>query len=185
MKVLRLAAMVFGVLVIALIAIAFALPRQVHVERSVRIQASAGTVFALADDITRFNAWSPWAAIDPQTRYEFSGPARGAGATMHWSSEDPDVGDGEMQIVDSEPDRAVRMRLAFGPRAQASSNILIRSAEKGVIVTWGFDTDLGYSIVGRYMGLFMDRMLGPDFERGLAGLKRLAENAPARTGSAG
>lgn len=182
MKVLRMTAMVLGVFVIGLIAIAFTLPRHAHVERSIRVQAPASTVFALADDITRFNDWSPWAAIDPQTKYEFSGPGQGAGATMHWSSHDPDIGSGEMQIVGAEPNSVVRLRLTFGPHAHASSNILIQRRNGGVLVTWGFDADLGYSIAGRYMGLFMDHMLGPDFERGLARLKRLAEkrkHAPA------
>jgi hypothetical protein len=177
MKLLSRLAMVLGVVLIVAIGIAFVLPRHVHVERSVHINAPAQTIFALADDITRFNDWSPWAAIDPQTRYTFTGPARGAGATMRWMSENPDVGSGEMTITGAEPGEAVHLKMDFGHGRVALSDIVVQPHDGGVLTTWSFDTDLGYSIVGRYLGLFMDRMLGPDFETGLDKLKQLAERS--------
>ena len=78
------------------------LPATTHVERSVLIERSPQQVFATLDSFARFNAWSPWAEYDPQARYTFEGPARGAGARMRWVGNRA-VGSGSQEIVASQP----------------------------------------------------------------------------------
>jgi len=63
------------------------LPRNVHVERSIEIDRPASTVFVLLNSYRAFASWSPWAARDPDARYEFSGPESGVGARLSWSGD--------------------------------------------------------------------------------------------------
>ena len=172
-KILYVVAALVGVLV----AVGFVLPRQVHVERSVSIGRPPADVFPLANSLKRFNEWSPWKDIDPTAQITFSGPDSGVGSSMHWAG-NRQIGTGTDTIIASDTDRQVRLELDFGPQGKATSAIQFAPASDGTTVTWTLDMDVGASPVGRYAGLFMDRIIGPDYERGLARLKALAEAPP-------
>lgn len=171
-----LIAVILFILVVGLL-----LPSKVHVERSIVINAPPSTVFALINDFRKFNLWSPWAKLDPNTQYTFSGPDSGVGAKMAWHSENRDVGSGQQQILASTPDQHIQTALNFGDMGTAFATFDLAATDAGTRVTWGFDNDNGYNIIGRYFGLMMDKMIGPDFERGLANLKTLAESTPPAT----
>lgn len=166
-------------LVTALLVIGLFLPRSAHIERSIAIGASPGTVYGLVDGFERFNEWSPWASLDPATQYTFSGPARGVGARMEWRSNNPDVGQGSQEILAVEPDRSVKSALDFGMDNPTTSTLTLVPEGSGTRATWTLDTDFAGSLLGRYFGLALDRMVGPDYEKGLAQLKTLAEAAQA------
>ncbi|MEM8816328.1 MAG: SRPBCC family protein [Pseudomonadota bacterium] len=153
------------------------LPSERHVERSVVVNAAPAEVFPLVNDFREFNKWSPWATYDPEgTRYEFSGPDAGVGSTMSWSSEHPNVGSGTQEIVDSQPNRMVRSKLTFeGFDTPSYADFTLEPADGGTRLTWSFDAELD-SMLGRYMGLMMEKWVGEDYERGLARLKELAES---------
>src|SRR5512133_1255803 len=106
------------VAVVALIAIfvlvGFFLPKVATVERSATIAASPATIYGLADGFSRFNEWSPWASLDPATKYTYTGPERGVGARMEWASDNPDVGRGSQEVIAVEPDRSVTSALDLG-----------------------------------------------------------------------
>ncbi len=151
------------------------LPSEQYVERSATVTADQSEVFALVSDYRQFNSWSPWAARDPETEYEFSGPATGVGSKMSWRSEDPSVGNGMQEIVEIEPDAMVRSRLTFeGFDAPSYATFKLQPADGGTRVTWSFDANMD-NMLGRYMGLTMDKWVGADYEQGLARLKELAE----------
>ncbi len=162
-------------LVLAAALIGLFLDERVHVERSISIEAPPSVVFALVNDLRQFNRWSPWAETDPNIRYTFDGPASGEGARMSWESEHPNVSSGSSEIIESRPDRLVRTALDFGSQGDAVAFFSLEPVDSGTRVTWGFDSDFGYDLVGRYFGLLMDGWVGGDYERGLARLKRLAE----------
>jgi hypothetical protein len=170
------AALVLAFLVLAVVA--FLLPRQVHVERSVAISAPRATVFALVNGLRRFNDFSPWAALDPKTVYTFSGPEAGVGAKMLWTGDPRKVGSGTQEVIESRPFEAVAMALDFGPEGRATTRFALRRVGDLTNVTWSFDTDLGLNPVSRYFGLVFDRTIGRDFEKGLAKLKAIAEGLP-------
>jgi uncharacterized protein YndB with AHSA1/START domain len=163
--------LVTGFLVIGLF-----LPQTARVERSITIAASPQAVYELVDGFTRFNEWSPWARLDPATKYTFSGPERGVGARMEWSSDNPDVGAGSQQIIAVEPGRAVTYTLDFGMDNPTTSKMVLSPDGADTRATWTLETDFSGSLVGRYFGLALDRMVGPDYEKGLAQLKALAES---------
>ncbi|MGH9750518.1 MAG: SRPBCC family protein [Candidatus Polarisedimenticolia bacterium] len=161
-----------------LAAIAYLLPRHVHVERALVIEAPRSTVFALVNGFRRFNEWSPWAADDPDAKYAWEGPVYGVGARMSWTGDPEKVGSGSQEILESVPWETVRTKLVFGGQGDAVARFTLAPEGSGVKVVWGFDTDLGLNPIARYFGVLFDRMLGPYYERGLAGLKRVAEAMP-------
>lgn len=172
-------------LVVALVALAaivvvvgFFLPSTVHLERETVINAPQSTVFALLNGFGRFNEWSPWAGLDPNTQYEYEGPENGVGASMSWTSENRSVGVGKQTIVASEPFDSVKTALDFGPQGTADAFFALSPEGDATKVVWGFDTDFGSNLIGRYFGLMMEGQLGPSYEQGLASLKTLAEGLP-------
>ena len=166
------------VLVAIFVVIGFFLPKTAHVERSVTIARPPCTVFALVNSFKLFNQWSPWAAMDPNAKYAYEGPEMGVGAVMKWASDKKEVGSGSQTIVASEPFKLVKTKLDFGPQGVADGFFKIAAGDGGTMLTWGFDTAFGSNIVARYFGLVMDSMVGKDFEKGLAALKKLAESLP-------
>ena len=165
------------VLIAILLGVGLLLPDKAHVERSIKIQVPPATVYPLLTDFREFNRWSPWSARDPATRYEFAGPPSGRGARMSWQSDHPEVGSGSQEIVAAEPDRLVKTLLDFGAQGTAFATFELAPVDGGSRVTWSLDSEFGYDLIGRYFGLMFDRWVGPDYEQGLANLKRLAEEA--------
>jgi effector-binding domain-containing protein len=164
------------VLVAALGAIAFTLPRSVHVERSILIDAPRSVVYALADGMPRFNEWSPWRTMEPGAKWTLEGPAHGVGSKQRW--EGKKLGTGTQEIVEVKRNESVRSSLDFGGHGTAVALMTLMPEGSGTKVVWGFDSDSGNNPIGRYMGLMMDRMLGPTFDQGLTALKGIAEKLP-------
>jgi len=150
----------------------------VHVERAVSIDAPRTTVFMLVNGFKLFNRWSPWYALDPGATYTYEGPANGVGARLVWNGNPDTLGSGSQEILESRPYDLVKTRLDFGPQGVATGQFTLAPDGAGTRVMWAFDTDLGMNPVSRYMGLLFDRLVGADFEKGLASLKQLAESLP-------
>ena len=166
-----------GIVVVVAIIVggAFLTPRHVHLERSVRVNAKRDDIFACVNGFARFNEWSPWFKMEPEADYTFSGPETGVGAKMAWVGQKVGSGSQEITAVD-EPSR-ITLALDFGPRGTAVAYYDLQEDGEGTNVTWGFDTDMGMNPVQRYFGLFMERMLGPQYEQGLTDLKALVESS--------
>jgi effector-binding domain-containing protein len=186
MRLLKAIFVFLFVLVVALVGVAFVLPGSAHVERSITIARPASEVFAVLNGYRRFNDWSPWATKDPSAVYTYGGPAAGVGAKMSWHGDPKTVGSGSQEIVASKPEESVTTALDFGDMGRATAQFLLARAGGGTKVTWtldtkaplGLDARIVSNLIGRYMGLFMDRMVGPDYAAGLARLKALVETFP-------
>ncbi|HEX9208388.1 MAG TPA: SRPBCC family protein [Steroidobacteraceae bacterium] len=176
MRFLKGLVVVSGALVALFFIVALLLPRTAHVERSVSTTAAPETVYGLVNGFARFNDWSPWSKLDPKTRYTYSGPVTGVGARMEWTSASPDVGNGSQEVIAVEPNRSVTNRLDLGMGSPTTSTVSLAPEGSGTRITWTLDVDLAGSLVGRYFGLMLDRMVGPDYERGLQQLKAVAES---------
>lgn len=177
------------IVIVVLIGVAFVLPSSAHVERSITINRPASQVYTVLNSYRRFNEWSPWAAKDPNAKYQISGPASGVGAKESWQGDPKTVGSGSQEIVESTPNKSVTTALDFGDmgKAKARFDLTPDATNASTKVVWSLDTQAPLAIdgkiiwntVGRYMGLFMDKMVGPDYEQGLAKLKSLVESFPA------
>ncbi len=163
-------------LVVLFFLVGLFLPKAAHVERSITTTASPERVYGLIDGFQRFNEWSPWAGLDPDTKYTYSGPDTGVGARMEWTSANPDVGNGSQEVIEVEPGRRVTSKLDFGMDNPTTSTISLVPDGTGTRITWALDTDFSGSLLGRYFGLALDRMVGPDYEKGLAQLQAVAES---------
>lgn len=179
MRVLKTLLAVFVVLAIAAVAVGFVLPDQAKVERSVVIDAPPVTIYTVLDGFHQFNRWSPWADIDPQTIYTYDGPPMGVGARSAWSSQDPQAGSGDQEILEATPYSMVKVRLRFAGMDMDNLLTYALAAEgAGTQLTWTYQSDFNGNLLNRYFGLLLDRMIGPDFDKGLGRLKSFAESLP-------
>lgn len=165
-----------GALIALLIIIGFALPRAQRVEVSAEIDAHPATVFALLNDFRRYALWSPLVETDPNVQIVYSGNSAGVGATMSWDG--TIVGSGIQTIVESKPYDRVSIVMNPGEPGEARSRFDLVPGAGTTIVTWGFETDYGMNIVGRYFAAMLGRVIARDYQSGLANLKELAESLP-------
>jgi uncharacterized protein YndB with AHSA1/START domain len=175
MKILKGLLVVVVALVALFLGVGLFLPTTAHVERSIATTASPEAVYGIVSDFRRFNEWSPWASLDPGTKYTYSGPESGVGARMEWTSDDPDVGSGSQEVVAVEPGRSVTSKLEFGTQDQATTTLTLTPEGGVTTILWAFDSNFEGNFLGRYFGLMLDRFVGADYEKGLARLKALAE----------
>jgi carbon monoxide dehydrogenase subunit G len=178
MRILRNIIGVIVALIIIAIAVAYLLPQKVAVARSTDIAAPPTVVFSLVADLRQSRTWYPWVAMDPDIKIEFSGPDVGVGQKMSWES--AKVGNGSQTVTVYEPDTRVQANLDFGAQGTAVATTTVDPKGGGSSVTWGFDTDLGMNPVARYFGLAIERFVAPDYEKGLAKLKEIAEAEAAK-----
>jgi hypothetical protein len=176
MRIFKRTLLAFSVILALLLAIGFLLPRQVHVERSKLIDAPAGIVFANVNDLRRWEAWTPWGKDrDPSIQMTYSNATTGKDAWFEWTSKE--FGNGKLEIVRSEPPKSIDMQLSLmgNTSEPAKCGFIFEPVDGKTRVTWHLDTDMGVWPTGRYVGLFMDKMLGGDYERGLTQLKSVCE----------
>ena len=144
------------------------------VSRSALVQAPPEKVYPLVAAPRQWKAWSVWTRRDPQMQIDYSGPEAGAGASWAWKSQDE--GDGRMTFTIAEPNRRILYELYFPEFGTTSTGAFSFAPEAGgTRVTWTMDGDFGRNPLFRWFALAADKMVGKDFEVGLANLKALAE----------
>lgn len=154
-------------------------PDDFRVTRSLLISAPADRVFQQVNDLHKWEAWSPWAKLDPNGKTSYAGPASGAGAAFSWDG-NSQVGEGTMTITESRPTQFLQFRLDFRRPMTATNTAEFVFAPQGdqTKVTW---TMYGRNnFLGKAVSLVMncDKMIGGQFETGLAQLKAVAEAEP-------
>jgi uncharacterized protein YndB with AHSA1/START domain len=163
-------------LLLAFLVVVAIQPSTFRVSRSTDIAAPPEIVFAEVNDLHRWEAWSPWAKIDPASRTTYAGAESGEGAIMSWAGSDK-VGEGRMTIVESQPGRLIRLRLDFIKPFQATNMAEFRfePAADGTSVTWSISGERNF--VFKAMGLLINcnKMMGDQFDKGLVQLKAVAE----------
>ncbi len=151
-------------------------PSNYRIENSTTIAASPAKVFAQVNDFHNFEAWSPWAELDPDAKMTYSGPEAGKGAMAAWAGDDQ-VGSGTMTIVDSTPDEAVSIKIVFTEPFEGGINSDFTFKPEGdqTKVTWAMHGEHGF--VEKAFCLVMGGldMMGNDQKKGLANLKRVSE----------
>jgi len=168
---------------IVLIIVGFAVyvstrPSDFRVTRSTIIDASPSTVFNQVNDFHRWEAWSPWAKMDPNAKTSYEGPASGPGAVFHWAG-NKDVGEGSMTILESQPSDMIKIRLDFVKpfKGTNTAEFNFKPAGNQTAVTWSMYGKNNF--IAKAIGVFIDcdKMIGGQFEKGLVQLKAVAEKA--------
>jgi len=151
-------------------------PSEFHVERSITVDAPASKVFGEVNDFHKWDAWSPWAKLDPNSKVSFEGPQAGEGAVMTWAG-NSEVGAGKMTLVESKPDELVKM-IDFTEPFEGTSGAQFAFKPDGdkTTVTWSMDDD--HTFVEKAMCLIMNgkAMVGEQMEQGLTKLKQVSES---------
>ncbi len=168
--------LVLVALVLVFVVVVALQPSEFHVERSVAVNAAPADVFAEVNDFHKWDAWSPWAKLDPNAKVTFEGPEAGEGQVMTWAG-NSEVGAGKMTLVESKPDELVKTKVDFTEPFEGTSMSQFTFAPKGdqTEVTWSMDDE--HSFIEKAMCLVMNgkKMVGEQMEKGLAQLKELAE----------
>ncbi|MDO9104168.1 MAG: SRPBCC family protein [Methylovulum sp.] len=153
-------------------------PADFCISRTAVISAPVSTVFEQVNDLAKWEPWSPWAKLDPAATNTFEGPASGVGAVMSWSGNNK-VGAGRMTITASRPDEAICFRLEFLKpfKATNTAEFTFKPDADKTVVTWSMSGTNNF--IGKAMSLVMncDKMVGGQFEQGLATIKALVETA--------
>ncbi len=151
-------------------------PDTFTVTRSITIKAPPEKIIPLVNDFRNWKSWSPWENLDPNMQRTFSGAASGTGAVYAWQG-NSDVGKGRMEITGQELPFKVTVKLEF-IEPIASTNITdFALGPKGELTTVNWTMNGPMMFITKIMGVFtsMDKMIGKDFEKGLAQMKAVAE----------
>ena len=158
------------------------LPSHFHVERSAVVNAPPVVVFQQVNVLRNWEAWSPWAKMDPAMKQSYEGPAAGVGAVSIWAG-NRKVGEGRSTIVESRPNEFFKFSLEFLKPMKAShtSGFTFKPEGKQTAVSWSMEGD--NSFLCKAVGVFMnmDKMVGGEFEKGLVSLNSVSEFAAMST----
>ncbi len=154
-------------------------PTEFRVERTATMAAPAPVVFAQVNDFHKWEAWSPYVKRDPAMKKSFEGAPTGVGAIYTWSG-NHEVGEGRTTIIESRPSELIRIKLEFVRPFTATSTAVFTFKPEGerTAVTWSLDGRNGFPAKAMGLVMNMDRMIGDDFEKGLAHMKAIAEATP-------
>jgi len=171
---------VLAVLVALFIVIVARQPATYRVERSVSIAAPASVPFSHVNDFHHWPQWSPWEKMDPSMQRTYSANAAGVGATYAWEG-NKKVGSGNMSITESRPESFIAIRLEFVKpfKAVNTTEFTFTPEAGGTQVTWAMSGKKNFMSKAICLFMDMDKMVGGDFERGLASLKTVSEAAAA------
>lgn len=173
---LKKIAMGLGGLIVVLVVVGLFLPSGFSAQRSTVINAPVDVIFNQVVDFQNHAAWSPWEAADSTIKTTYGEITMGVGAKASWTSENS--GEGTMEITELVDNASIKIALDFKNEGKVDGFWTFEETDEGVNVTWGFSGDSGYNLIGRYMGLMMDNMVGPLYEAGLASLKEVSEAMP-------
>ncbi len=176
-KILVAFAVVLGILVV-IIALQ---PAAFTVERHTMVNAPPAMVYGQIDDFHRWADWSPWEKMDGDNlKKTYTGPSAGVGAQYAWAGEK--TGEGNMTINEAKPNERVAIALNFTKpfKAENTSTFVMTPSGGGTDVSWAMSGNRGFMEKAMGLVMDMDKMIGPDFEKGLADIKRLAEADAAK-----
>jgi hypothetical protein len=170
-----------AVMIIFLIVVAFR-PAEFHVERSATLAASPVSLFEQVNDHHKFSVWNPFLKVDPNVKLTYSGPDSGVGAACSWDGNSK-IGAGSATITESKPGELVRQRMDWKRPMEGTSTVEFTFKPSGdkTVVTWAMYGKNGF--MGKLVSVFLDceKMVGPQFEEGLANLGKVVTTAPAVT----
>jgi hypothetical protein len=168
--------------IVAVLAIVVAMqPAEFRVTRRATMSAPAPAVFAQVNELRKWEAWSPWQKLDLAMKVDYEGPPAGPGASYSWVG-NSQVGEGRLTITDSRPSDLVRIKLEFMKPFAATNTAEFTFKPEGdkTAVTWSMEGRNNFISKALNLVLNMDKMVGGQFERGLANMKAVAESAPKK-----
>lgn len=176
LKFIAIAAALLVVVMGAVVAYAATRPDRMHIVREATIRAPAERIFPLIADFHSWTLWSPYETLDPAMQRRYAGSEQGQGAVYEWSGSGK-AGAGRMEITEAAAPDRIRIALDFTRPMQTSNVAVFTLVPDGAATRVEWSMDGPAPLVARVMGLIidMDKLIGGDFETGLANLKLAAE----------
>lgn len=178
MKIVKRILLALVILAAIAVIIGLMMPAERHIERSIVVNSSPESVWDQINDLKKWNAWSPWYKLDPNSAMTYSEPANGKGSWYTWDSQNSNVGKGKLTIEESIAGQVVRTKLEMEGMDPAHAYFNMQAEGEGTKLTWGLDAPMGSNPVFRLMGPMMDKMVGQSFEEGLRDIKTVSEGLP-------
>jgi hypothetical protein len=168
-----------AVLVVLFVIIVALQPSEFRVARSATVSAPSPAVFAQVNDFHKWEAWNPWGKIDPAMKQTYEGAAAGTGAIYTWTGNN-EVGEGRMTITESRPSELIRINLEFFKpfAANSSAEFTFKPEGNQTAVTWSMAGQNNFMAKAIHLFINMDKMIGGQFEKGLASMKSIVEAGP-------
>ena len=175
MKILRKIVLVILLLPIVLLVVSFFLPSKYRVERAEVILAQPEVIYPWLAQLRKWPEWTVWSTNhDPTIVHSFSGPAEGAGAVMSWKSK---AGNFSLKLSEADVKTGVKYDLNYEDGTfLCHGGVTMAAVEGGQRVTFSNEGQLGRHPVRRYLGLFIDKMMGAEFQQNLQALKKMVES---------
>jgi hypothetical protein len=169
-------AIVLAIIIAAVLIMAAAKPDRFSVRRAAIINAPADKVFPLIADFHEWRKWSPWEDRDPDLKRTYGGAERGKGAVYAWEG-NKNVGSGRMEILEANSPSLVKIRLDFLKPFEAHNIAEFTMLPQGSATNLDWVMSGPSPFMSKVMQVFMsfDKMIGKDFEAGLAKIKSNAE----------
>jgi uncharacterized protein YndB with AHSA1/START domain len=162
------------VLVVALAVIGFFLPTKFKIERSMTVAAPVEKIYPMISETRKWPTWTVWNERDPAMKIDYTGPASGTGAKWAWQSKTE--GNGSMEFTSADASKGIAYKLVLADFGMTSTGVLNMAPDGSATkLTWTNEGEFGGNPFMRYFGLVMDRLVGKDYEAGLAKLKKLVE----------
>lgn len=173
---LKTVLIVITLVIVGILALALTKPDTFRIERKATIKAPPEKVFRYLNDFKQWAEWSPWEKKDPNMKRNYGATTIGKGATYAWDG-NKDVGQGSMTIVETVPPARLNINLNFVKpfEAQNMVSFTLTPAAGSTEVTWSMEGKNNFMSKLIQVFMSMDKMVGPDFEAGLANLKAAAE----------
>lgn len=176
---LKIVLISLAVIIVVFIIIVALQPKEFRVARSAKISAPPSAVFAQVNDFHGWAAWNPWGKLDPTMKQVYEGAHAGVGAIYSWVG-NKEVGEGRMMIIESRPSDLIRVKLEFLKPFAATNTAEFTFKPEGTqtAVTWSMFGDKNFMAKAVHLFISMDKMIGGQFEKGLADMKSIVEAAP-------
>ena len=176
---LKIILIAVAVIIVVLAVIVALQPSEFRVARSATISAPASAVFALVNDFHKWEAWNPWGKIDPAMKQTYEGAPAGTGAIYTWAGNN-EVGEGRMTIIESRPSELIRVKLEFFKpfAATNTAEFTFKPEANQTAVTWSMFGEKNVMAKAIHLFINMDKMIGGQFEKGLAAMKSVVETSP-------
>jgi uncharacterized protein YndB with AHSA1/START domain len=173
---LNLILIALAVIVVVLVVVIAMQPAEFRVVRGTTISGPAPAVFAQVNDFHKWEAWNPWGKIDPVMKHTYEGAPVGTGAVYSWIG-NREVGEGSMRIMESRPNDLIRINLEFFKPFAGNSIAEFTFKPEGnqTAVTWSMTGTNNFTAKAIHLFINMDKMIGGQFEKGLAAMKSIVE----------
>jgi Polyketide cyclase / dehydrase and lipid transport len=163
-----------GLFIALFIAAGFFMPGTTRIERTIDINAADSTVFKQINEFKNWPSWSPWFKMDPNMTLKYSEPSASIGAHYTWTSQK--MGNGKVTLLDEKTGEKAHFKLEFEGQGESTVDFnLVAKDSTATNVSWIMTTENGLNPFKRWFGLAMEKMMAPDFEKGLTDMKAFCE----------